>query len=172
MGLSTYSVPNLSPPAVASPSLGPARVPQHTYFPPHSPSGLPTLPPPLLDLRPLSPDLPTPTTLAREGANYYWFFRVLFDFERWAPCYVRTAVCSLINSSSISSPESRCGNLLNPPPPAEGWTAVRTLYVREPGHPPVDIPFVCVFRKGTALVVLVKGDETGEEWLYGEWMGL
>ena len=152
------------------PSSGPTAT-EISPGPPPPLSGLPPFPPPLRDLRPLNSTLPAPTTLTREGANYYWLYRALFDFERWAPCYVRTAVCSL-SGSNVSSSGSRCGNLLNPPPPAEGWTAVRTLYVRErePGRPPVDIPFVCIFRNGKALVVLVKGDETGEEWIYGEWI--
>ena len=47
---------------------------------------------------------------------------------------------------------------------------MRTLYVREPGRPAVDVPFVTIFRKGGALVVLVKGTQTRDEWMYGEWV--
>lgn len=149
---------------VAAPPQVPANF---SAGPPPPPSGLTLAPRPLRDLRPLSSTLPARETLASEGANYHWFFRTLQDFQRWAPCSTRAAV----SSSKISNNSSPAlHNLRSPPLPAKGWKAVRTLYVREPGPPAIYVPFVAVLRKGVMLVVLVKGTQTRQEWMYGEWV--
>ena len=116
----------------------------------HPPQGLP-IPPPaarsLLSLAPLSPDtcyLHLPHTR---------FFRNLYNMELWAPC--------MVNTSTLTAPQ----------PVPEGWTLLKTIYLKEAGLT-LPTPFVMVLQKGTMLSILIRGTETGDEWMVGECGGL
>ena len=73
--------------------------------------------------------------------------------ELWAPC--------MVNTSTLTAPQ----------PVPEGWTLLKTISLKEAGLT-LPTPFVMVLKKGTMLSILIRGTETGDEWMVGECGGL
>ena len=69
--------------------------------------------------------------------------------ELWAPC--------MVNTSTLTAPQ----------PVPEGWTLLKTISLKEAGLT-LPTPFVMVLKKGTMLSILIRGTETGDEWMVGE----
>ncbi|GAX76022.1 hypothetical protein CEUSTIGMA_g3465.t1 [Chlamydomonas eustigma] len=100
----------------------------------------------LSDLRPLKANAPA-STLADEGATFYWHLKAIQIFTSWA-------ACRLNQSSDIPSSDAIL----------PGWTYLTNFSLSEPSLSSEPFPLVAAFMQGRHLLILARGTGSAPEW--------
>lgn len=107
------------------------------------------LPSPILqNMRPMQPYLNEEEMAQAEGADYYWYFRVIHNLELWAPCKVAN---SSLPDTFLPPGWSLVGDVINVGAP-----------VQLDG---VSWPFAYVMLQGGKMVIVIRGTHSTGEWL-------